>query len=123
MNISQFKGSVTWPPGNLYAGLENAGRNYLMLGSISGTSPGTLLPGGLAVLPLNWDLFTNTIIDMLNSYVFHNFMGHLNGTGTGNATLNLGPVPGAAGITMYFAFALNKPWNFTSNPVAIEIVP
>ena len=46
----------------LDAGAWNANRNYLLLGSISGDEPGTPLPGGMATLPLNWDVLTNLII-------------------------------------------------------------
>ena len=107
----------------LDAGAWNANRNYLLLGSVTGTEPGTPLPGGKATLPLNWDNFTNVIINMVNSSVFTNFQGKLDGQGNGTAQLNLPPVPGTAGLTMYYAFALNNPWDFASNPVPIEIVP
>ncbi|MFH1998640.1 MAG: hypothetical protein ABIK28_03120 [Planctomycetota bacterium] len=40
---------------NLDAGASHASRNYLILGSATGTSPGYPLPGGMATLPLNWD--------------------------------------------------------------------
>ena len=102
---------------------DHAGRNYLLLGSVSGTDPGTPLPGGQAVLPLNWDTFTNVVLSLLNSSIFSGFMGTLDGTGYAAASLNLPPVPGMAGITLYFAYALNGPWNFASNPVSVEIVP
>jgi hypothetical protein len=107
----------------LNAGEENKQRNYLILGSITGTEPGTPLPGAKATLPLNWDLFTNVIISIVNTPVFTNFQGILDGQGSGMALMNLPPIPGAAGLTMYFAYALNNPWNFASNPVEIEIVP
>ena len=107
----------------LFAGKDHANRNYILLGSISGTDPGIPLPGGLVTLPLNWDFFTNLVISMINSSIFYNFMSKLDAYGTGKAQLNLGPVPGAAGITMHFAYALNSPWDFVSNPVGIEIVP
>jgi hypothetical protein len=60
---------------------------------------------------------------MINGPIFQNFMGSLDGTGSATATLNLPPVPGAAGLTMHYAYALNNPWDFVSNPVAVEIVP
>lgn len=113
-------GSVNF---TLTAGMINANRDYLLLGSISGTVPGTPLPGGMATLPLNWDLFMTTVALMINTPPFHDFMGTLDGSGMGSAQLNLGPVPGAAGIIMHFAYALNRPWDFASNPVAVEIVP
>jgi len=37
--------------------------------------------------------------------------------------MNMLPFPGAAGLNLYFAFALIGPCDFASNPVVIEIVP
>jgi hypothetical protein len=52
-------------------------------------------------------------------------MGTLGGTGSASATFDtLGMLPpGSVGLTMHFAYALNKPWDFVSNPVGIEIIP
>jgi hypothetical protein len=107
----------------LSAGIDNAGRNYLLLGGISGTEPGIPLPGGHATLPLNWDLFTNLVINMANGPFFQDFLGTLDGYGSAMATLNVPPFPCAAGFPMYYAYALNKPYDFVSNPVTIELVP
>jgi hypothetical protein len=110
------------------AGHENSGypihRMYILLGSTSGTSPGYPLPGGLATLPLNWDWFTDIIFTLLNTPVFDEFMGTLEFYyGSAAALLNTGPLPGGAGLVLHFAFALNKPWDYVSNTVRIEIVP
>jgi hypothetical protein len=108
----------------LRAGQENAFRNYILLGSITGTWPGTPLPSGLAVLPLNWDVFTDLVLTLLNTPLFMNFFGVLDSSGDGSALLNLpGPLPsGSQGMVIHFAYALNNPYDFTSNPAAIEIV-
>lgn len=120
--IPETKGAIVRL--DLNGGLANANRNYLMLGSVTGTVPGTTLPGGQAVLPLNWDLFTNLVISLLNTPAFSKFMGTLNNQGASTATFNtLGPIPGMAGITLTFAYGLNGPWDFASNGVNIEIIP
>jgi hypothetical protein len=106
----------------LSAGWDNGNRNYILLGSVTGTDPGTPLPGGLVTLPLNWDVFTDFVISLINTPVFLNFMGTLDATGSATAQLNAPPVPGFAGVTMHYAYALNQPWNFVSNPIAVEIV-
>lgn len=108
-----------------YAGAEGAGRDYLLLGSASGTTPGTVLPGGLAVLPLNWDFFTSFVVQNLNTPVFKDFMGTLSTNGLKFAYFDtLGPLsPSLAGVKFNFAYALNKPWNTVSNPVNLVIVP
>ena len=107
----------------LDAGPANGNRIYLMLGSITGSFPGTPLPGGTAVLPINWDIFTGLVVSLLNTPVFSNFQGNLDVSGKSTAMLNLGPLPGAAGLTMTFAYAVAPPWDFASNPVDITIVP
>jgi len=106
------------------AGAAHAGRDYIVAGSVSGTHPGTLLPGGLAVIPLNRDFITNFIISHLGSAFFTNFAGKLDASGGGTALFDtMGPVPPAVmGKTMHFAYALRTPWNFASNAVAVVVL-
>ena len=59
----------------------NPNRNYLVLSGVTGTVPGTLLPKGLATLPLNWDVFTDIVLGMVNTPAFDAFMGKLDGQG------------------------------------------
>jgi len=110
---------------NLYlnVGQEHANNGFLIFGSISGTSPGTLLPPGLVTVPVNWDIFTTLLINLANTPFFSNFLGTLDSNGRGTATLTLPPGTGAAGLSMYYAYALCLPWDFASNPVQIDIVP
>lgn len=107
----------------LDAGLKNGSRNYIILGSVSGVKPGIPLPGGMAKLPLKWDFFTSMVISMINGPLFQNFMGKLDKSGKAKALFTLLPVTGAAGIHITFAYALDKPWNYTSNPVEFLITP
>jgi hypothetical protein len=107
----------------LSAGVENANRNYLLLGSLSGSVPGLPLPGGLT-LPLNWDIFTHFVLGFMNTPFFSDFHGTLNPLGNGTAQFyTMGPPIGMGGQTITFAFALYSPWNFVSNPVEVYIVP
>lgn len=107
----------------LDAGPGNKNRDYLLFGSVTGTSPGVPLPGGMAILPLNWDIFTNMVISYANLPIFSNFMGQLNSSGRAFASLNLGPVSGATGLVMDFAYALANPWDVASNTFSVEITP
>ena len=95
-----------------------------MLGTMSGTSPGTQLPGGLVTLPINWDFFTDFLVTLINTPVFMDFIGVLDADGRSTAQANtFGPLPtGSAGIVMHYAYALNQPWDFVSEALAIEIV-
>jgi hypothetical protein len=107
----------------LDGGSTNAGRAYVILGSLTGTQPGTPLPGG-ATLPLNWDRFTDVIAGGLNSARFVRFAGVLDANGQASARLDLGPLPpSSAGVTMDFAWTSPDRWNIASNPVGIEIHP
>ncbi|MFH2000602.1 MAG: SBBP repeat-containing protein [Planctomycetota bacterium] len=106
----------------LTAGEENANRIYLLLISLSGTEPGYLLPGGQATLPLNWDLYTSFCIDLINSTLFCDFLGTLDGSGNGAAQFNAPPLPlTLVGQTLHLAYALNKPFDFASNSVGIYL--
>ncbi|MFH2001827.1 MAG: NosD domain-containing protein, partial [Planctomycetota bacterium] len=109
----------------LFAGKPEAGRNYVLLGSISGTSPGFPLPGGLAILPLNWDSFTDYVIQSLNTPIFTDFMGNLDGEGMGFAQFDtFGPLPSVlSGLSFSFAYALYPPWDEVSNPLNVKILP
>ena len=108
---------------NLTAKSMNAGRIYLMLMSATGSEPGTPMPGGMVVLPLNWDVFTNLGIRLTNTVLFQNFLGALDASGRATATFIVAPIPGAAGQSLYFAYTLFQPYNFVSNSVRIEFVP
>jgi hypothetical protein len=107
----------------LTGGEGNAQRNYLVLGSLSGTTPGFPLPGGFAVLPLNWDPFTDLVLLFFNTPAFESFLGALDGKGKAFAQISAPPLPGFGGTTMYYAYVLNNPFDFASNAVAIEIIP
>jgi hypothetical protein len=99
-----------------------AGRTYAVLGSLSGTSPGT--PVGSVVLPLKYDAFFVMVQNNLNSSIFHNFYGQLDASGRALATLNVTiPVnPSLAGLTANFAFVLLGPANFASNAAPVQLV-
>ena len=108
----------------LHTGSGFAGRNYLLLATTSGTQPGTLLPGGLATIPLNRDWLTDYILNNLSLPLFASFRGALDGSGDGAADLTVGPMqPWWVGKTLHFAFATANPWDFASNAVAVEVVP
>ena len=108
---------------SLDAGTYNAFRNYLIIGGITGTTPGTPLPGGSSILPIHWDFFSTLVVTYGNTPFFQNFLGTLDGEGKASASLNLPPILGTSGIIMHFAYALNNPWDFASNSVGIEMEP
>lgn len=107
----------------LNAKAAQANRTYLIFSGFTGTIPGTPLPGGFVTLPLNWDAFTNMALNLVNTPFFVNFAGVLDASGGATAQFNILNTPGAAGVTVYFAFGLYFPWDYASNPVGIEIIP
>ena len=108
---------------DLDASPYHAGDNYFLLGSVTGISPGTPLPGG-GHLPLNWDTFTGITLKLGMAGVMQGFMGVLDADGRGQAQLNTyGPLPPqAVGLVMFFAYTTYAPFNYQSNPVAIEVI-
>lgn len=105
------------------AGEDNAGRNYLLLGSASGCVPGTPLPNEAATLPINWDGFTAMVLMQMNSIFFKGFFGVLDAAGTATAVLRTRPIPGWQGGQMHFAYCLGYPFDYASNFVRVEIFP
>lgn len=104
---------------DLNANLNNAGRTYLILGSLSGNNPGTLTASGM-YLPLNWDTFTDYVNNNLNNSTFVNFYGNLNASGSASAIFNL--TSGMSmGTVISFAYYLNQPIDYVSNPINIYV--
>jgi hypothetical protein len=106
------------------AGSTYGSRAYKIVGGLSGSSPGTPLPGG-KTLPVNWDWMTSFILANPSSPVFVNFAGNLDGQGEAVGAFVLAG-PGATafvGQTITFAFALTGTFDFVSNPMYIEIEP
>jgi hypothetical protein len=107
-----------------YGGPTNRNRNYLIVGGVSGTTPGFPLPGGQVVLPINWDVFSDIVMGLANSPVFPNFIGKTGVDGSATAQINAPALPpGSAGLVMYFAYCMNNPFNYVSIPIEIEVVP
>jgi len=115
--------------GTITFSLNNPGHanmGYILVGSASGSSPGTALPpppGGV-VIPINSDSVTSYIFSHLNNSTFQDFRGTLDGSGQAAAILNAPPAPWLAGTTLDFAYA-QRPgyWDFASNNVTIQVVP
>jgi hypothetical protein len=109
---------------SLSAGPEETSRVYVVLGSISGTDPGFELPGG-PILPINWDRFTEFVIDNLDSPLFVDFMGSLGVDGRATAQLVVPPdlLVGMENVDFYFAYPLLNPSDFASTSIRIDVIP
>ena len=61
---------------------------------------------------------------IVNTALFSNFLGSLDGTGFSQAQHNSPALdPAFVGAKMYYAFCLYDPFNFRSNVEVVEIVP
>jgi hypothetical protein len=100
----------------------------MIFAGVSECAPGVPLPNCDRFLLINWDVFTDFVLDLVNSVVFVKFSGTLDHQGKATAIIDsLGPLPpGTAPLEMYYAYACpyREPdgW-FASNPVKIYIVP
>ena len=72
-------------------GSSRAGQAYLVMGSASGTAPGTTLLG--VPVPLNFDGFLLQSIQSANTAPFVNTFGALDGIGSGAAGFAIPPLP------------------------------
>jgi len=107
----------------LDAGTVQAGRTYLLVGSVTGWTPGTTVGGGGAVVPVNRDQYTNFLLASPNTLILNSF-GTLdvNGRSTAEFVVPNG-LPPTFTITLYHAFVLLQPVDFASNPAILNVAP
>jgi len=100
---------------------------YIVLGTTSGTSPGTTLGG--AAIPLEEDAYYKATLTQPNHPPLANSLGHLTRWGTGRAefTLTPGVDPSTVGTVVHHALvvfdALTGTARLVSAPVRLEILP
>ena len=113
----------------LEIGPAHAGQIYVLLGSLSGNSPGLLLDGLL--LPLVPDLYGLLTLSAPTTAPLSGFVGMLDSLGRSDApsiALSAGSDPSLAGVRAHHAFVAFDPGgggvaSFTSNPVALNLLP
>jgi len=107
----------------LAGGSSLANRSYALLGSMSGTSPGTQI--GSVTVPLASDVFQNVLLANLGSPAMPGFIGAFNGDGNAYASLDtLIALPASlVGQAVSFAYVTFNPTDVASNPVSVRITP
>lgn len=108
----------------LQGGPNNAGRAYHLLGSFTGTSPGTMISGVL--LPLNYDGYMDFTAFHPNTSPLSGSTGVLDAKGEATSQVVFPTLtsPALLGVTLHHAYVLTTPSiGFVSNPVAIGFVP
>jgi hypothetical protein len=104
----------------LDGGVKNAGHRYLLLGSMSGTAPGTLLENGARV-PLTTDAYFAFTQSQPNSAILSHSFGVLDANGRATATFT--PDGRFANTTVTHAFVVLGPSKFVSEPQSCQVVP
>ena len=110
-------------PLTVNTGASDAGLVYFVLGSASGTQPGT--PMGNDLVPLNADAFTDFTLLFANGAVLPNTLGLLDGNGHAEAAFAVPPgvLNAAIGLRLdWAAIAFGSPETIT-NPCGFNIVP
>jgi hypothetical protein len=102
------------------AGTRNAGQRYMLLGSISGTAPGTLLENGVHV-PLNSDAYFRFTDQHTNSALLAHSFGVLDEHGRASATFT--PDDRFLNMTVNHAFVVLGPTKFVSEAESCQVVP
>lgn len=110
----------------LSAGARFAGASYLVLGTVSGTSPGIVKNG--VSLPLNPDDYLELMFAFPNSAVHVGTLGVLDGAGEATASLDLPPgvlPPEAVGLVLHHAYAVfsGSTLLFGSNALPTTLLP
>ncbi len=115
-------GSVSF---NMLLGTQWAGDLYVLLGSVSGTSPGFNVQG--IQVPLNPDGYTFGLFGLVGTGVFTNWVGTFDALGRASASFPLPPIPPLAGLTMHHAFIVadgtTGMWTRASNAVPLVFNP
>lgn len=109
------------------AGASLAGREYWLLGSMTGTAPG--VPLGPVTLPLVPDSYTSFVVAQTNTATFVENRGRLDAAGRAAPSIHLPPgLPAALiGHTFFHAYAVfgapGPTALFASNPFPLTLVP
>ncbi len=107
---------------DLRAGLGFAGRTYYLVPTISGTSPGTWLPGNI-YFPINLDFTSSWPFQVATAPFFPGFYGVFDSQGNATASINVPATAGQPPFTAHYAFILDYPWEFFSSPIQIDFLP
>jgi hypothetical protein len=115
------------------------GYTYIVVGSASGTSPGSTVSG--VYMPLNYDIYYRDTLSKPNTAPLVTSLGTLDAAGKATATFTTefggapglvglgqyGTTPGIVGLTLHHAYRVIDPNTlqvvFVSEPVPLQILP
>jgi hypothetical protein len=128
-SLIQKPASIAVTPGGsqnfvIDCGAPRAFNIYALVGSQSGTRPGTPSPLGPQTIPLNFDAWTQLSLSLANSVVYTNSLGFLDANGRGAASLNMPAGLGAlANQTLHHAVValdINLASTFVTEPAFVR---
>lgn len=109
----------------LYGGAANAGKQYIVIGSVTGTTPGLPVAPGVT-LPLNYDFYLIYSIGNPNTFILSNSFATLDGAGNATASFNLPPVALPFAVTIHHAYLVVEGGSipvFASNAAPVTLNP
>ena len=121
-NIAEFAAKTGGTQAILFnCGASQAGREFVILGSVTGTTPG--IPVGDYEVPLIYDAWCDYTLLNVNSPFYTGFRGFLDSSGRANATLTLPPLPFLQGVTMQHVLVAidSGQLTYSSNPVPLTL--
>jgi len=107
---------------------ERSGDTYILLGSLAGTAPGSMLPGGL-MLPLNTDALLIGMLTQPNTPLFVDTLGTIDATGNAQSSIYIPAgllLPALIGLEMSLSHVVIDSSGFAvevSNVETVSIVP
>lgn len=106
---------------HLDLGAARAGRPYLVVCGLSGSSPGSNVFG--LQVPVNFDLMTQVALGLVNTPMFPGFYGSLDAQGMADATLRLPPGLGVVvrGADLVLAAVLADRFDFATRAVKVGL--
>ncbi len=118
-------------PMEIDCGKLSANRNYVVLVSATGTTPGIDVPyaGGAVHIPLVPDAVTTASLSFVNSPVLDKFQGTLDASGKAAPTFSLGGgvlPPSAVGLALHFAAVevnANGAISYATHSLSIKLTP
>lgn len=129
-NLYGTPASIDGPAGGkqtftINGGAAGANSLYAILGSGSGTRPGTVLPSfGALNIPLNFDAWTDASLSFANSPIYINTLWVADPSGNANASFNLPAGLGLGSLLLHHAVIgldLSLMETFVSEPVSVKI--
>ena len=110
---------------SLDAGSSHAGKVYILLGTLSGTSPGIKLNNSVT-LPLNLDAYLNITLAFPNVLHLSTSLGWLDSSGKAMAKFTAIPLfpPALVGLLFHHAYVVigSSPFDFASNAVPLTLL-